>query len=100
MLPLRSPRPRPRCPHVGWSWRDIAVLDDKVPPVLVKLGHLAGQKNPEGYLRGLVAPWSQAAAAEPCTVYIVNGKKKEPWARRARPAQRQRKAERKGPGGR
>src|SRR5881396_2904944 len=81
MSQLRSPRLRPRCPYVGWSWRDIAVLDDKVALVLVKLGHLAVQKDREAYLRGLVDLCSQAVDAERCTVYIVNGKKKELWAR-------------------
>ncbi len=63
------------------SWRRIAVLDDKVALVLVKLGHLAVQKDREAYLRGLVDLCSQAVDAERCTVYIVNGKKKELWAR-------------------
>jgi signal transduction protein with GAF and PtsI domain len=58
-----------------------AVLDDKVALVLVKLGHLAVQKDREAYLRGLVDLCSQAVDAERCTVYIVNHKKKELWAR-------------------
>src|SRR5438045_3590771 len=57
------------------------MLDDKVALVLVKLGHLAVQKDREAYLRGLVDLCSQAVDAERCTVYIVNGKKKELWAR-------------------
>src|SRR5256714_14919749 len=62
------------------SW-GTTVLDDKVALVLVKLGHLAVQKDREAYLRGLVDLCSQAVDAERCTVYIVNGKKKELWAR-------------------
>src|SRR2546427_3900183 len=81
MSPVRSPRPRPTCPYVGWSWGDIAVLDDKVALVLVKLGHLAVQKDREAYLRGLVDLCSQAVDAERCTVYIVNLEKNELWAR-------------------
>ena len=57
------------------------MLDDKVALVLVKLGHLAVQKDREAYLRGLVDLCSQAVDAERCTVYIVNLKKKELWAR-------------------
>src|SRR2546422_10008985 len=57
------------------------MLDDKVALVLVKLGHLAVQKDREAYLRGLVELCSQAVDAERCTVYIVNHKKKELWAR-------------------
>src|SRR5207245_295459 len=57
------------------------MLDDKVALVLVKLGHLAVQKDREAYLRGLVDLCSQAVDAERCTVYIVNHKKKELWAR-------------------
>ena len=57
------------------------MLDDKVALVLVKLGHLAVQKDREAYLRGLVDLCSQAVDAERCTVYIVNGKKNELWAR-------------------
>src|SRR2546423_10963953 len=57
------------------------MLDDKVALVLVKLGHLAVQKDREAYLRGLVDLCSQAVDAERCTVYIVNGKKHELWAR-------------------
>src|SRR5437867_8011512 len=57
------------------------MLDDKVALVLVKLGHLAVQKDREAYLRGLVDLCSQAVDAERCTVYIVDHKKKELWAR-------------------
>jgi len=56
-------------------------LDDKAALVLMKLGHLAVQKDREAYLRGLVDLCSQAVDAERCTVYIVNEKKKELWAR-------------------
>src|SRR5256886_3293249 len=57
------------------------MLDDKVALVLVRLGHVAVQKAREAYLRGLVDLCSQAVDAERCTVYIVNHKKKELWAR-------------------
>ena len=57
------------------------MLDDKVALVLVKLGHLAVQKDREAYLRGLVDLCSQAVDAERCTAYIVNGKRNELWAR-------------------
>jgi len=56
-------------------------LDDKAALVLMKLGHLAVQKDREAYLRGLVDLCSQAVDAERCTVYIVDHKKKELWAR-------------------
>src|SRR5713101_6992632 len=69
------------CPVVVRPSWGITVLDDKVALVLVKLGHLAVQKDREAYLRGLVDLCSQAVDAERCTVYIVNGKKKELWAR-------------------
>ena len=57
------------------------VLDDKVALVLVKLGHLAVQKDREAYLRGLVDLCSQAVDAERCTVYVVDHKRSELWAR-------------------
>ena len=57
------------------------VLDDKVALVLVKLGHLAVQRDREAYLRGLVDLCSQAVDAERCTVYIVDYKRNELWAR-------------------
>ncbi|TMC74903.1 MAG: GAF domain-containing protein, partial [Chloroflexi bacterium] len=80
--PRRSPPPPPRCPSVAPPSRGItSVLDDKVALVLVKLGHLAVQKDREAYLRGLVDLCSQAVDAERCTVYIVNQKKRELWAR-------------------
>src|SRR5712692_5125525 len=81
--PLRSPRPRQKFLCVVRPSPGITkpVLDDKVALVLVKLGHLAVQKDREAYLRGLVDLCSQAVDAERCTVYIVNGKKKELWAR-------------------
>src|SRR5438552_3001354 len=81
MSPHRSPLLRPMFASAAGSWRRIAVLDDKVALVLVKLGHLAVQKDREAYLRGLVDLCSQAVDAERCTVYIVNHKKKELWAR-------------------
>ncbi|HUG55442.1 MAG TPA: GAF domain-containing protein [Candidatus Limnocylindrales bacterium] len=56
-------------------------LDDKVAFVLVKLGHLAVQKDREAYLRGLVELCSQAVDAERCTVYLVDHQRKELWSR-------------------
>src|SRR5207237_3708262 len=79
--PLRSPLLRPIFASAAGSWRRIAVLDDKVALVLVKLGHLAVQKDREAYLRGLVDLCSQAVDAERCTVYIVNGTKQGLCAR-------------------
>ena len=57
------------------------VLEDKVALVLVKLGHLAMQRDRESYLRGLVDLCSQAVDAERCTVYVVDQKRNELWAR-------------------
>ncbi len=62
------------------------VLDDKVALVLVKLSHLAVQRDRDAYLRGLVDLCSQAVEAERCTVYIVNHERKELWARVAQRA--------------
>lgn len=56
-------------------------LDDKVAFVLVKLGHLAVQKDRDAYLRGLVELCSQAVDAERCTVYLVDQRRNELSAR-------------------
>ncbi|TMG53581.1 MAG: GAF domain-containing protein [Chloroflexi bacterium] len=74
----RRPRSRSAVPRSRDTTRPV---DDKVALVLVKLGHLAVQRDREAYLRGLVDLCSQAVDAERCTVYIVNYKKKELWAR-------------------
>jgi signal transduction protein with GAF and PtsI domain len=57
------------------------VLDDKVALIQVKLTHLSVQKDREAYLRGLVDLCSQAVDSERCTVYVVDQKKNELWAR-------------------
>lgn len=57
------------------------MLDDKVALIQVKLGHLSVQHDPEAYLRGLVDLCSQVVDAERCTVYIVDKRKNELWAR-------------------
>lgn len=61
------------------------MIDDKVALIMVKLGHLSVQKDPDAYLRGLVELCSQVVDAERCTVYVVDHEKKE---LRARVAQR------------
>ena len=57
------------------------VIDDKVAFVLMKLTHLAVQKDREAYLRGLIDLCSQATEAERCTVYFVDQARKELWSR-------------------
>ena len=57
------------------------VIDDKVAFVLVKLSHLAVQRDREAYLRGLIDLCAQATDAERCTVYFVDQAKKELWSR-------------------
>jgi len=56
-------------------------LDDKVAFVLMKLTHLAVQRDREAYLRGLIELCTQAVDAERCTIYFVDHKTKEIWAR-------------------
>jgi GAF domain-containing protein len=57
------------------------MIDDKVAFVLMKLTHLAVQKDREAYLRGLIDLCTQATDAERCTVYFVDQEKKELWSR-------------------
>ena len=57
------------------------VLDDKVAMILVKLGHLAVQRDRDAYLKGLVELCTQAADAERCTVYLVDHRTNELYAR-------------------
>jgi len=57
------------------------VIDDKVAFVLMKLTHLAVQRDREAYLRGLIDLCAQATDAERCSVYFVDQPKKELWSR-------------------
>ncbi len=57
------------------------MLDDKVAFIMMKLGHLAVQRDREAYLRGLVDLCSQATEAERATVFLVEKKKQELWAK-------------------
>jgi GAF domain-containing protein len=57
------------------------VIDDKVAFVLMKLTHLAVQRDREAYLRGLIDLCAQATDAERCSVYFVDQVKKELWSR-------------------
>lgn len=52
-------------------------LDDKVAYVLVKLGHLAVERDPHAYLRRLVDLCSHAVDADRCTVYVVDPRRDE-----------------------
>lgn len=56
-------------------------LDDKVAMILVKLGHLAVQRDRDAYLKGLVELCAQASEAERSTVYLVDHARKELYAR-------------------
>ncbi len=57
------------------------MIDDKVAFVLMKLSHLAVQRDREAYLRGLIDLCAQATDAERCTVYFVDLARKELWSR-------------------
>ena len=57
------------------------MIDDKVAFVLMKLSHLAVQRDREAYLRGLIDLCAQATDAERCTVYFVDQARKELWSR-------------------
>src|SRR5688500_20227267 len=59
------------------------VLDEKVAMILVKLGHLAVQRDRETYLKELVELCTQASDAERCTVYLVDHRRNELYARLA-----------------
>lgn len=56
-------------------------LDDKVAFVLMKLTHLSVQRDREAYLRGLIELCTQAVDAERCTIYFVDHRTNEIWAR-------------------
>ena len=56
-------------------------LDDKVAFVLMKLTHLAVQRDHEAYLRGLIDLCTQAVDAERCTIYFVDRRTNEIWSR-------------------
>ena len=56
-------------------------IDDKVAFVMMKLTHLAVQRDREAYLRGLIDLCTHATDAERCTVYFVDRAKKELWSR-------------------
>lgn len=56
-------------------------LDDKVAFVLMKLTHLSVQRDREAYLRGLIELCTQAVDAERCTIYFVDHRANEIWAR-------------------
>ena len=57
------------------------MIDDRVAFIMMKLGHLAAQRDRDAYLRGLVELCSQATEAERATVFLVNHKRKELWAK-------------------
>lgn len=58
-------------------------LDEKVAMILVKLGHLAVQRDREAYLKELVALCAHATDAERCTVYLLDRGTNELYARAA-----------------
>ncbi len=58
-------------------------LDDKIAFVMVKLGHLAVQRDREAYMRSLVELCGQAVDAERATIYVVDDSRKELWSRHA-----------------
>lgn len=55
--------------------------DDKIALIQVKLTHLSVQRDREAYLRGLVDLCSQAVDSERCTVYLVDQRRQQLWAR-------------------
>ena len=57
------------------------MIDDKVAFIMMKLGHLAAQRDRDAYLRGLVDLCSQATDAERATVFLVNVKRNELWSK-------------------
>jgi GAF domain-containing protein len=59
----------------------MAMDDDKVAFVLMKLTHLSVQRDREAYLRGLIELCAQATDAERCTVYFVDRARSELWSR-------------------
>ena len=59
----------------------MAIEDEKVAFVLMKLTHLTVQRDREAFLRGLIELCAQATDAERCTVYFVDRARKELWSR-------------------
>lgn len=59
----------------------MAIEDDKVAFVLMKLTHLTVQRDRDAFLRGLIELCAQATDAERCTVYFVDQARKELWSR-------------------
>jgi len=57
------------------------VIDDRVAFIQMKLGHLAAERDRDAYLRGLVDLCSQATDAERATVFVVDHRKNELWAK-------------------
>lgn len=57
------------------------MIDDRVAFIMMKLGHLAAQRDREAYLRGLVELCSQATEAERATVFLVDSKRRELWSK-------------------
>ncbi len=57
------------------------MIDDKVAFVLMKLGHLAAQRDRDAYMRGLVDLCSQATEAERATVFLIDQKRNELWSK-------------------
>ena len=57
------------------------MIDDKVALINMKLGHLAAERDHDAYLRGLADLCSQATDSERATVYVVNERRKELWAK-------------------
>lgn len=57
------------------------MIDDKVAFILMKLGHLAVQRDRDAYLRGLVDLCSQVTEAERATVFVVDHKRNELWSK-------------------
>ena len=57
------------------------MIDDRVAFIQMKLGHLAAERDRDAYLRGLVDLCSQATDAERATVFVVDHRKNELWAK-------------------
>lgn len=61
-------------------------MDDRIAFILMKLGHLAVERDRETWLRGLVELCSQAVDAERATIYLVDRERNELRARVAQKA--------------
>ncbi len=59
------------------------VLDEKVAMILMKLGHLAVQRDRDAYLKSLADLCAQTAEAERCSIYLVDHEANELYARAA-----------------